>query len=114
MSEELKIAIFQKKEIRKQLHDGQWWFVINDVVAVLTDSADPAQYLRNMRNRDEELSKLFEPVEKGVVQIEPPFALPFDTPGGKQRLKVLTRFLNYLNITESCEVRPLAGAKIIT
>lgn len=86
MSEELKIAIFQKKEIRKQLHDGQWWFVINDVVAVLTDSADPAQYLRNMRNRDEELSKLFEPVEKGVVQIEPPLALPFDTPGGRQKL----------------------------
>ncbi|HSW77757.1 MAG TPA: hypothetical protein VLG36_03090 [Candidatus Chromulinivoraceae bacterium] len=78
MSEELKLAIFQKKEIRKQLHDGQWWFVINDVVAVLTDSADPAQYLRNMRNRDEESSKLFEPVEKGVVQIEPPLALPFD------------------------------------
>jgi prophage antirepressor-like protein len=72
MSEELKIAIFQKKEIRKQLHNGQWWFVINDVVAALTDSADPAQYLRNMRNRDEELSKLFEPVGKGVVQIEPP------------------------------------------
>lgn len=86
MSEELKIAIFRKKEIRKQLHNGQWWFVINDVVAILTDSADPAQYLRNMRNRDEELSKLFDPVEKGVVQIEPPLALPFDTPGGKQKL----------------------------
>jgi hypothetical protein len=86
MSDELKIALFQKREIRKQLHGGEWWFVINDVVAVLTDSADPAQYLRNIRNRDEELSKLFEPVEKGVVQIEPPLALPFDTPGGKQKL----------------------------
>lgn len=81
-----KIAIFQKKEIRKTLHNGEWWFVINDVIAALTDSADSAQYLRNLRNRDEELSDLFKPVEKGVVQIEPPLSLIFDTPGGKQSL----------------------------
>lgn len=81
-----KIAIFQRKEIRRQLHSGEWWFVINDVIAALTDSENPAQYLRNLRNRDEELSRLFEPVEKGVVQIEPPLALLFDTPGGKQKL----------------------------
>lgn len=81
-----KIAIFQKKEIRKQLHGGEWWFVINDVIAALTDSDNPSQYLRNLRNRDEELSRLFEPVEKGVVQIEPPLALPFNTPGGQQKL----------------------------
>jgi hypothetical protein len=82
-----KIAIFQKKEIRKQLHGGEWWFVINDVIAVLTDSADPAQYLKRMRSRDNEISKLFDqPVEKGVVQIEPPLALPFNTSGGRQRL----------------------------
>lgn len=81
-----KIAIFQKKEIRKQLHGGGWWFVINDVVAALTESDNPAQYLKNLRNRDDELASLFEPVEKGVVQIEPPLALAFDTPGGKQKL----------------------------
>lgn len=81
-----KIAIFQRKEIRRQLHDGEWWFVINDVIVTLTDSDNPAQYLRNLRNRDDELSQLFEPVEKGVVQIEPPLTLPFDTPGGKQKL----------------------------
>ena len=81
-----KIAIFQKKEIRKQLHGGEWWFVINDVVAALTESDNPAQYLKNLRNRDDELASLFEPVEKGVVQIEPPLALAFDTPGGKQKL----------------------------
>lgn len=81
-----KIAVFQSKEIRKQLHDGEWWFVITDIVAVLTNSDNPTQYLRNLRNRDEELSRLFEPVEKGVVQIEPPLALPFDTSGGRQKL----------------------------
>lgn len=88
MSEELhKIAVFQRKEIRKQLHDGEWWFAINDVIAALTESDNPAQYLRNLRNRDEELSRLFNATpEKGVVQIEPPLALHFDTPGGKQKL----------------------------
>lgn len=81
-----KIAIFQRKEIRKQLHNGEWWFVINDIVGALTDSENPAQYLRNLRNRDEELSFLFDPADKGVVQIELPLSLPFDTPGGKQKL----------------------------
>lgn len=87
MSDDIaKIAIFQHREIRKQLHGDEWWFVINDVIAALTDSTDPAQYLRNLRNRDEELSQLFESVEKGVVQIEPPLALSFETQGGKQKL----------------------------
>jgi len=87
MSDDLhKIAIFQKKEIRKQLHGGEWWFVINDIIVALTDSANSAQYLRNLRNREKELSRLFEAPEKGVVQIEPPLALTFDTPGGKQKL----------------------------
>ncbi|MBP7775156.1 MAG: Bro-N domain-containing protein [Candidatus Saccharimonas sp.] len=88
MNHELaKIAIFQRKEIRKQLYHGEWWFVINDVVAALTDSADPARYLRNLRARDEELAKLFsKPVKKGASQIETPLGLSFDTAGGKQKL----------------------------
>jgi DNA-damage-inducible protein D len=88
MSDELyKIAIFQKKEVRKQLHNGEWWFVINDVISVLTDSTDPARYLRNLRSRDAELSNLFDiAVEKGASQIETPLSLPFKTPGGEQKL----------------------------
>jgi len=82
----MKIAIFQKKEIRKQLHNGEWWFVLSDVVTVLTDSANPSQYLKRLRQRDAELAALFDPVEKGGVQIVPPLALVFETSGGKQRL----------------------------
>jgi DNA-damage-inducible protein D len=80
------IALFRGKQVRKTSYNDQWWFAINDVIAVLTDSSNPAQYLRNIRNRDEELSRLFSPVDKGVVQIEPPLPLPFDTAGGKQNL----------------------------
>lgn len=90
MVEELnKIAIFRKKEIRKTLHGGEWWFVINDIIEALTDSTDPARYLRNLRARDLELAKLFQPqTTKGASQIETPLALPFDTAGGKQKLPV--------------------------
>jgi prophage antirepressor-like protein len=36
-----KIAIFQKKEIRKTIYNTEWWFVIEDVIAALTDSVQP-------------------------------------------------------------------------
>lgn len=83
-----KIAIFQRKEIRKQLHGGEWWFVMADVVVALTGSTDPAQYLKRLKLRDEGLAEIMNgaPVEKGAVQFVPPLALAFDTHGGKQKL----------------------------
>jgi prophage antirepressor-like protein len=51
-----KIAVFRKKEIRKTIHNNQWWFSITDVVAALTDSTDTKQYIKKMRQRDPELS----------------------------------------------------------
>ena len=52
-----KIAIFRKREIRKTIHNNEWWFVIVDVVAALTDSVQPDGYIKDMRRRDPELSK---------------------------------------------------------
>lgn len=88
MSDELtKIALFEQKEIRKVLHGGEWWFVINDVVLALTDSRDVVQYIKKMRQRDTELNTLFTVGSvKGGVQFVPPLALPFKTAGGKQKL----------------------------
>jgi prophage antirepressor-like protein len=63
-----KLAVFEGKQIRKTLHEGDWWFVIVDVVAVLTDSANPSGYLRDMRRRDPSLAEAF----KGGRQIAPP------------------------------------------
>ncbi|HUG10040.1 MAG TPA: Bro-N domain-containing protein [Opitutaceae bacterium] len=77
-----RIALFQKKEIRKTLHEGEWWFVVVDVVAALTDSANPAGYLRDMRKRDPLLGEAF----KGGGQIAPPLALAVQTTGGQQKL----------------------------
>ena len=49
------IAVFQETTIRRVWHNEEWWFAIVDVVSVLTDSADPRQYIKKMRSRDPEL-----------------------------------------------------------
>ena len=74
---ETKIAVFKGKEIRKTIHNNEWWFSISDVVAVLTDSKDPSGYIKDMRRRDTELSK-------GWGQIATPLSL--QTEGGKQKV----------------------------
>lgn len=53
---ETRIAVFRGKEIRKTLHNNEWWFSISDVVEALTDSTDPTQYIKKMRQRDQELN----------------------------------------------------------
>jgi hypothetical protein len=73
----MKIDIFRGKEIRRTLHNNEWWFVIVDVVAVLTDSVNPSDYIKKMRSRDKELAK-------GWGQIVTPLSI--ETPGGNQRL----------------------------
>lgn len=46
-----KIAIFKGKEIRKTIHNDEWWFSVVDVVAVLTDSSNPRDYWYKMKIR---------------------------------------------------------------
>lgn len=79
---ETRIALFQKKEIRKTIHAGEWWFVIVDVVAALTDSPNPASYLKDMRRRDPAMADAL----KGGGQIAPPLALAVPTRGGVQKI----------------------------
>ena len=50
-----KLIVFQDKEIRRIWHNEEWWFSILDVVEVLTDTTDPSQYFKRMRQRDESL-----------------------------------------------------------
>ena len=72
-----KLAIFQGKEIRRKCYNGQWWFVIADVIVALTNSIDPKGYLKDMRRRDPEINK-------GWGQIATPLLI--QTLGGKQKL----------------------------
>ena len=77
MSEEKtnKLAIFDGSEIRRVLLDEEWYYAIEDVVRVLSGSADPKGYIKDMRRRDEALSQ-------GWGQIATP--LPIKTTGGIQ------------------------------
>lgn len=52
---ETRLVVFKNKEIRRTLHNDEWWFSLADVVQALTDSADPRQYIKKMRQRDPEL-----------------------------------------------------------
>jgi len=53
---ETNIVVFRGKELRKTIHKNEWWFSVSDVVEALTDSADPKQYIKKMRQRDPELN----------------------------------------------------------
>lgn len=72
-----KLDVFEGKQIRKTIHNGEWWFVVEDVVLALIDSKDPKQYIQRMKQRDPELSK-------GWVQIV--HTLSIRTVGGEQRM----------------------------
>ena len=73
------IKLFESKQIRTVWNDidQKWYFVVEDVVLILTESNDPKQYIKRMRMRDEELAK-------GWVQIVP--TLWVETAGGKQKM----------------------------
>jgi len=74
---ESQIAVFRGKEIRKTLHNNEWWFVVEDVVMALIDSKDPKQYIQRMKQRDSELGK-------GWVQLV--HTLAVTTEGGPQSM----------------------------
>lgn len=75
--ETTRIALFKGKGIRKTIHNNEWWFVIVDVVTALTDSVQPEGYIKDMRRRDDELSK-------GWGQIATPLSI--QTAGGPQMI----------------------------
>src|SRR5438445_8491453 len=79
-SPETRIALFQRKEVRRVIHNNEWWFVITDVVAALTDSVNPKGYFMDMRRREPQLA---ETLKGGGEQ----FATPPGTrirPSGRQ------------------------------
>lgn len=58
MTQKEAIKIFQEKKVRTiwDSDKEEWYFSVVDVVAVLTDSANPTDYLKKMRKRDSELA----------------------------------------------------------
>lgn len=58
MTKKEAIKIFEEKQVRAiwDSDKEEWYFSVVDVVAVLTDSANPTDYLKKMRKRDSELA----------------------------------------------------------
>jgi hypothetical protein len=60
MKKQLKnLAIFEGKNIRRIWDEKTetWFFSVVDIIQVLTDSANPTDYLKKIRKRDVELGK---------------------------------------------------------
>ncbi|OGC24982.1 phage antirepressor protein [candidate division WOR-1 bacterium RIFOXYB2_FULL_42_35] len=70
------IAIFRKKEIRKTIHNNEWWFSVVDVCAVLTDSFDAGAYWRKLKQRL---------IEEGSEVVTFCHGLKLPAPDGKRR-----------------------------
>ena len=83
MTQQNAIKLFEQKQVRSVWDDAteEWYFSVVDVVAALTDSVNPADYIKKMRRRDPELSK-------GWGQIVTPLAV--QTEGGKQKMNCAT------------------------
>ena len=46
-----KVAIFKSKEIRRIIHNNEWWFSIVDVCGALVQSSDAGAYWRKLKQR---------------------------------------------------------------
>lgn len=77
LSQKKEIVLFEEKEVRRTWHDEQWYFAINDVVEVLTQTPNVSDYIKKMRLRDSELGK-------GWGQIVTPLSI--ETKGGIQKI----------------------------
>ncbi|WP_168464623.1 BRO-N domain-containing protein [Wolbachia endosymbiont of Ctenocephalides felis wCfeT] len=73
----IDITSFDSNSLTRILHNGEWWYVITEVIASLTGSTNPSDYLKKMRSRDPELAK-------GWGQFVTP--LEIKTKGGKQNV----------------------------
>ena len=81
------IKVFEERKVRTVWDDKEekWYFSIVDVVAVLTDSADPKQYIKRMKSRDEslkgkkhkEMTAVTEGICRLIQSIPSPKAEPF-------------------------------------
>lgn len=70
------IALFEERQVRRIFQNDEWWFVLVDIVAALTDSANPSDYLKKLRRRDPSLADAFQ----GGDNLSPPFHSPSKPP----------------------------------
>lgn len=79
MSNKTSIKLFQQKQVRSvwDEREEKWYFSVQDVVEVLTDSVNPKDYITKMKKRDNLLAE-------GWGQIVTPLSM--ETSGGRQKV----------------------------
>jgi len=77
-----KLIVFENKKIRRIWYDDEWYYVLEDIIIVLTGSNDPKQYIQKLKQRDELLNG-------GWVQFVR--TLLVETKGGKQKVNCSSR-----------------------
>ncbi|MEY3444050.1 MAG: hypothetical protein RLZZ519_2331 [Bacteroidota bacterium] len=74
-----EIKLFESKQVRTlwDTEEERWYFVVTDVISILTDTPDASDYIKKMRKRDPILSDAWSQM---VIPKQ------FETAGGKQNL----------------------------
>ncbi len=49
-----KLAVFKGKNIRRVIHNNEWWFSVIDIVELLTDSNRPRKYWSDLKKKIQE------------------------------------------------------------
>jgi hypothetical protein len=71
------LIVFESATIRRALHQGEWWFSVVDIVAILTESPDAGAYWRKLKQRLK---------EEGSEVVTFCHGLKLPAPDGKMRL----------------------------
>jgi hypothetical protein len=58
MTQENALVVFQDKQIRRTLHNDEWYFSVVDVIEALTESTNPRDYWYRLKIREAESSKI--------------------------------------------------------
>ena len=51
IQQQMRLAFFEGKQIRKTIHNDEWWFSVVDVCEALTGSLDAGAYWRKLKQR---------------------------------------------------------------
>ncbi|MEW6521270.1 MAG: Bro-N domain-containing protein [Thermodesulfobacteriota bacterium] len=74
-------VVFKNEEIRRTLHNNEWWFSVDDIVEALTNSSNGTDYIKEICKHDQELNRDW----GGIV-----IPLWIGTSGGKQKVNCAT------------------------
>ena len=77
MTNKEKIVVFEGRQIRKVIHNNEWWFSIIDIIKILTGSDRPRKYWSDLKK------KL---INEGYIEVSEKIGqLKLESPDGKMR-----------------------------